>query len=235
VCRKHGLWLHGDGACGLLGAGVPETRALFKGIERADSLSFDPHKWLGVPYDCGVVLIRDFDKQRRTFSISAPYLKGIHDAPDIMDYLEYGPEMSRGFRALKLWMTLRFYGQRGLRESFAHSVGLVRHLHDRVVRHPDCQALHDPVLYLYCFQYVPAELAGKRDDPETKAMLDSLNQQVADEITRTGLALVMTTKIRGRVSIRMSVCSQRTTTGDIDETFDAVVATGRRLLHAHAK
>jgi glutamate/tyrosine decarboxylase-like PLP-dependent enzyme len=235
ICAKHGVWLHGDGACGLLAAGVPESRALFSGIERADSLSFDPHKWLGVPYDCGVVLVRDAERQRRAFSITAPYLRGIHDAPDMLDFLEYGPEMSRGFRALKLWMTLRFYGARGLREGFARSSGLVRYLHEKVVRHPDCRALHDPVMYLYCFQYLPTDLAGTRDEPEGRALLDSLNQQIADEITKSGLALVMTTRIRGRVAIRMSVCSQRTTPADIDETFDAITATGRRLLHAHAK
>ena len=131
VCAKHRVWLHGDGACGLLAAGLPETRLLFKGIERADSLSFDPHKWLGVPHDCGVVLVREGERLRRAFSITAPYLRGSLETQDgALDYLEYGPEMSRAFRALKVWMVLRFFGARGLRELFSKNLGLTRHLHE---------------------------------------------------------------------------------------------------------
>ena len=102
VCEKHGVWLHGDGACGLLAAGLPQTRLLFSGIERADSLSFDPHKFLGVPYDCGVVLVRDGERLRRAFSITAPYLRGSLETQDqAMDYLEYGPGCRVGSRRSK--------------------------------------------------------------------------------------------------------------------------------------
>ena len=103
VCRKHGVWLHGDGAIGLLAAALPETAGRFHGLERADSLSFDAHKWLGVPNDCGVVLVRHAERLRRAFSITAPYLRESRDEHDVdFDFLEYGPQMSRGFRALKV-------------------------------------------------------------------------------------------------------------------------------------
>lgn len=230
VCAKHGVWLHGDGACGLLAAGVPETRALFCGIERADSLSFDAHKWLGVPNDCGIVLVRHGERLRRAFSIAAPYLRGSLETGDVaLDYLEYGPQMSRAFRALKVWMVLRFFGARGLRDLFSKKLGLTRHLHDLVREHPDFEVLHEPTLYLYCFRYVPNGLEEIQEEPEIQARIDCLNQEIVDAIQRSGLALVMTTRIRGRVAIRMSLCSHRTLEEDVDATFEAIARWGRLL------
>ena len=233
VCAKHGVWLHGDGACGLLAAGLPETSMLFTGLERADSLSFDAHKWLGVPYDCGIVLVRHGDRLRRAFSIAAPYLRGGLDADDVaLDYLEYGPEMSRSFRALKVWMVLRSFGVSGLREILSKNLGLARYLHGLVREHPDFEVLHEPNLYLYCFRYVPNVLAEDREVPEVENQLDRLNQEIVEAIQRSGLALVMTTRIRGRVAIRMSICSHRTLEQDIDATFEAVARWGRLLFQS---
>ena len=230
VCTKHGVWLHGDGACGLLAAGVPETRTLFSGLERADSISLDAHKMLGVPYGCGIVLVRHRERLRRAFSITAPYLRGSLEKEDVaFDYLEYGPEMSRDFRALKLWMVLRFFGVRGMREIFSKNLGLARRLHDLVREHPDFEVLHEPILYLYCFRYVPNAWAGYLDQPEIQTQLDRLNQEIVEAIQRSGLALVMTTRIRGRVAIRMSICSHRTLEEDVDATFESIARWGRLL------
>jgi aromatic-L-amino-acid/L-tryptophan decarboxylase len=230
VCAKHSVWLHGDGACGLLAAGLPETRALFCGLERADSLSFDAHKWLGVPNDCGVVLVRHGERLRRAFSIAAPYLRGSLETEDVaFDYLEYGPQMSRAFRALKVWMVLRFFGALGLRELFSKNLGLARHLHNLVLEHPDFEVLHEPTLYLYCFRYVPNGMAERQEEPGVQTQLDCLNQEIVEAIQRSGLAMVMTTRIRGRVAIRMSICSHRTLEEDVDATFEAIARWGRLL------
>ena len=232
VCAKHGVWLHGDGACGLLAAGVSETRALFSGLERADSLSLDAHKWLGVPNDCGVVLVRHGERLRRAFSIEAPYLRGSLETEDVaLDYLEYGPQMSRAFRALKVWMVLRFFGASGLRELFSKNLGLTRRLHNLSREHPDFEVLHEPTLYLYCFRYVPNALAEHREEPGVQIQLDRLNQEIVDAIQRSGLALIMTTRIRGRVAIRMSICSHRTLVEDVDATFESIARWGRLLYH----
>lgn len=231
VCAEQGIWLHGDGACGLLAALLPENSALRSGLDRADSVSFDPHKWLGVPYDCGVVLVRHAERLRRAFSISAPYLRGPEDTDDRigLDFFEYGPEMSRSFRALKLWMTLRFYGASGLRQAFAKSLHLARHLHQLVRDHPDFEVIHEPMLYLYCFRYVPCALADSANEPEVRERLDRLNQQIADAVQRSGTALVMTSRIRGLVVLRMSICSQRTEEEDIERTLGALAQTGHEL------
>ena len=230
VCAKHDVWLHGDGACGLLAAGVAQTRDLFRGIERADSLSFDAHKWLAVPHDCGIVLVRHGERLRRAFSIEAPYLRGSLDTQDVaLDYLEYGPQMSRAFRALKVWMVLRFFGAHGLREVFAKNLGLARHLHHLVREHPDFEVIHEPTLYLYCFRYVPNNLARRQKEPGVRTRLDRLNQEIVEAIQRSGLALVMTTRIHGRVAIRMSICSHRTLEQDVDATFESIAQWGRLL------
>jgi aromatic-L-amino-acid/L-tryptophan decarboxylase len=229
VCAQHRVWLHGDGACGLLAAGLSETRALFRGLDRADSLSFDAHKWLGVPHDCGVLLVRHGQRLRRAFSIEAPYLRGGLETDHGLDYLEYGPQMSRAFRALKVWMVLRFYGARGLREVLSKNLRLTRRLHGLVRDHPDFEVLHEPTLYIYCFRYVPNGLAERQREPAVAAGLDRLNQEIADAIQRSGLALLMTTRIRGRVALRMSICSHRTLEEDVDTTFEAIARMGRRL------
>ena len=229
VCAKHGVWLHGDGACGLLAAGLPETRELFDGLERADSVCLDAHKWLGVPYDCGVVFVRDRERLRRAFSVAAPYLGERMGADDELDYLEYGPQMSRAFRALKVWWVLRFLGAGGLREALSKSLRLTRHLHALVREHPDFEVLHEPTLYLYSFRYVPN---GWMDSPVTSTTmecLDRLNAAIAEAIQRSGLALIMTTRIRGRVTLRMSICSHRTRVEDVEATFEALAGIGRRL------
>jgi aromatic-L-amino-acid/L-tryptophan decarboxylase len=230
VCERHGVWLHGDGACGLLAAGLDATRDLFRGIERADSLSLDAHKWLGVPNDCGVVFVRHAHRLRRAFSIAAPYLGEEPDPERFgLDFLEYGPQMSRGFRALKVWMVLRSLGARGLRAILAKNIALARRLHGLVMDHPDFQILHEPTLYIYSFRYVPYALADRTEEPGIPEALDALNQAVADAIVRSGLAFVMTTRIHGRVALRLSICSHRTLEDDIDQTFEAIAREGRRL------
>jgi glutamate/tyrosine decarboxylase-like PLP-dependent enzyme len=230
VCTRHGVWLHGDGACGLLAAGVPETRALFRGLERADSVCFDAHKWLGVPYECGVVLVRHAERLRRAFSIAAPYLEPPHEGDATpLDFLDYGPEMSRGFRALKVSMVLRFFGTRGLRSLFSKSLQHARHLHALVREHPDFEVLHEPTLYLYSFRFVPNLLAERQGELHVRAAIDRLNQDIAEAIQRSGVAFLMTTRIHGKVALRMSICSHRTEEEDIDATFESIASIGRAL------
>lgn len=233
VCARHGVWLHGDGACGLWLAGLPETRELFRGLARLDSVSVDAHKLLGVPCDCGVVMVRDGALLRRAFSLTAPYLGGDEVAAgDGLDYLEQGPQMSRGFRALKVWMTLRHFGAAGLRRQLAHQVSLARHLHRLVADHPDFEVLHEPRLFLYCFRFLPHALAERRGEAVAEARIDRLNQEIAELLQRSGLALVMTTRLGGRLALRFSICSHRTRATDIDRTFDAVARLGRGLAPA---
>lgn len=228
VCREYGLWFHADGACGAVGAMLPELRPRYAGLERADSVTLDPHKWLYVPYECGCVLIRDPDRQHRAFSMHASYLRGIlPDAHLGHDFYENGPQMSRGFKALKLWMTLKHYGAEGYRRLLRQNVRCAEHLDALVRADPDFEALHRPVINLYCFRFRPARLQGESGaQPE---LLDRLNQQIADAIQLSGLAFVMTSQLRGRTVLRLSICSHRTTLEDIEWVFDEMRRLGRRF------
>jgi glutamate/tyrosine decarboxylase-like PLP-dependent enzyme len=151
--------------------------------------------------------------------MNAPYLRGILPSSyDGLDFLEYGPEMSRGFRALKVWMTLRQRGIEGVRSALRTGIANTRRLHELVTDHPEFEAAHDPSLYLYCFRYRPADLGdGASDD-----YLDRLNQRVAEDVQRSGLASVMTTRLRGRIVLRLSICSHRTRLRDIETVFAAL-------------
>lgn len=235
VCADRGLWLHADGANGAFGAMLSDKRPLYRGLEKADSITLDPHKWLYIPYECGCVLVREPEKLRRAFSITAPYLRGTLPTEYTgLDYLEYGPQMSRGFLALKVWMTLKHYGVDGYRKLLSQNVRYAEHL-DRLVRaSTDFEPFHKPVLFIYSFRYAPERyrLAATRsgeDYERIDSYLDKLNQRIADEIQASGVAFIMTTKIRGRTVLRMSICSHRTTLADIELVFAKLRELGEML------
>lgn len=235
ICRERDLWFHADGACGAVGAILPDKKSLFRGLELADSVTLDPHKWLYIPYECGCVLVRDPEKLRRAFSMTAPYLRGsLPTEYTGLDYLEYGPQMSRGFRALKVWMSLKHYGAEGYRKLLAQNVKCAEHL-DRLVREStDFEALHEPALFIYSFRYAPEDLrrAGEQSikkSAEINDYLDRLNQQIADEIQLSGVAFLMTSRVHGRIVLRLSICSHRTTLDDIDLVFAKLRELGESL------
>jgi glutamate/tyrosine decarboxylase-like PLP-dependent enzyme len=236
VCQERGLWFHADGACGAVGAMLPEMRPLYKGLEQADSVTLDPHKWLYIPYECGCVLVKNPEKLRRAFSMTAPYLRGTLPTEYTgLDYFEYGPQMSRGFKALKVWMNLKHYGVEGYQRLLRQNVACAKHL-DRLVRASEgFEALHDPTLFIYSFRYAPKDLrsaAGEsaEKEEEINVHLDRVNQQIADEIQLSGLAFLMTTKVHGRTVLRLSICSHRTTLEDIDMVFAKLKELGEGLL-----
>ncbi len=234
VCESKGLWLHADGACGAVGAIIPEKKSLFRGLEKADSITLDPHKWLYIPYECGCILVRDAEKMRRAFSMTAPYLRGTLPTEYTgLDYLEYGPQMSRGFRALKVWMSLKHYGVEGYRKLLSQNVRAAAHLDSLVRGDPDFEALHEPELFIYSFRYVPRDLqsssASKDRRDRIDSYLDRLNQRIADEIQLTGLAFLMTTSVRGRTVLRMSICSHRTTLEDVEAVFKKLGELGKTI------
>jgi glutamate/tyrosine decarboxylase-like PLP-dependent enzyme len=236
VCEERDLWFHVDGACGAVGAMVPEFESRYAGMERGDSVTLDPHKWLFVPYECGAVFVREQDVLARTFSMHASYLRGsIAETPEEFDYYEFGPQMSRGFRALKLWMSLKHYGLEGYRALLRESVECAVRLDDLVRSHDDFAAVQEPNLFIYSFRYVPADLQEALADPPAVPLarvheyLDELNQGIADEVVQSGLAFLTTTTVHDRRTLRMSICSHRTTEEDVERVFDGLAEAGARL------
>src|SRR6185503_9016263 len=194
VCDAEGLWLHVDGAYGAVAAALPELAGATAGLNRARSLALDAHKWLSVPIECGCALIRDGALLRDAFSLVPPYLrteegKGFGGLPW---FSEYGPQQTRGFRALKLWMTLRTAGREGIEAMIRGNLAMAGRLAKHVDEAPDLERLAPVPLSIVCFRYVPKEAQGNED------RLDALNKRVMERIQTEGEAFVSSTVIRGR-------------------------------------
>jgi glutamate/tyrosine decarboxylase-like PLP-dependent enzyme len=207
------IWFHVDGAFGATAALSPRFRPLLAGIERADSLAFDFHKWAQVPYDAGCVLVRDQSMQLATFAQSLAYLtqeqRGLAGNPPWPRDL--GPDLSRGFRALKVWMTLRAYGTEGLARVVENGCDLAQYLAARVRDTPELELLAPVALNIVCFRVC----SGASD-------LDALNRELVADLQEAGIAAPSTTTIDGKLAIRAALFNHRTTKADIDALLDGL-------------
>jgi aromatic-L-amino-acid/L-tryptophan decarboxylase len=222
LCAEQGLWLHVDGAFGALAIASPAHAHLVAGIERADSLAFDAHKWLHAPYAVGCVLFRDERAHRAPFASAPAYLGRAErgTAAGAPWYADYGLELSREFRALKVWFTLRHYGIDALGASIARTCELATSLASRVRAADDLELLAPVALNVVCFRYRPAAV----DD---EAVLDDLNEAIAVGVQESGAAVLSTTRIAGKRALRACVVNHRTREDDLDVVLEAVVAAAR--------
>ena len=225
LCAAQRLWFHVDGAYGALGAALPSLRARYAGLARADSVALDPHKWLSVPVECGAVLVRDGRLLRESFSLVPDYLRTEADRGfgGLPWYSEYGIQQTRGFRALKLWMTLQHLGREGVRDLIARHLALAQHLSALVDAAPDLERLGDVDLSIVCFRFAPPRLRG--DD----RALDALNKRVMEEVQASGAAFLTQTTLGGRFALRACILHYATTESDLAALVDAVRETGVRL------
>jgi aromatic-L-amino-acid/L-tryptophan decarboxylase len=227
LCAEQRLWFHVDGACGALGMLAPEIAPKLKGIERADSLAFDFHKWGQVPYDAGFLLVRDGSDQQQAFSSSAAYLsrgqRGLSaGSPWPCDL---GPELSRGFRALKTWVTLKVYGAAALGEVIGHTCDLARYLEGRIRETPELELMAPVALNVVCFRYRPLDAMNGTADERT----DELNHRIVVQLQESGAVAPSSTEIGGRFSIRAAIVNHRSTRAEIDVLLEAVLEAGRSL------
>lgn len=225
LCAQERLWFHIDGAYGAVGVLDPRLAGQYAGMERADSLALDPHKWLSVPVECGCALVRDAALLRDTFSMVPPYLrteegKGFGGLPW---FSEYGFQQTRGFRALKLWMTLLHAGRDGLSTMISRQNDLARELGELVVGATDLELLADVTLSICCFRYVPA--GRELGDAE----LDTLNKQIMERIQADGAAFLTQAKVDGKFALRANVLHYATTSDDITALVSIVRQTGASL------
>jgi len=238
VAKEFGLWFHVDGAYGAVGALDQRKRSLFAGIERADSVSLDPHKWLYMPVDCGCLLYRDQEAARATFANDeADYIK-VHGLLDdeAFAFWDYGIELSRRFRALKIWLTLRYYGTRRIAEAVSHDNSMAAYLAQRVSAADDFELLAPVELSICCFRYVPAKLrkklqtASAAERRRIDAELDQLNAGVMAAVQRGGYAYVSNATVKGRFALRACITNFRTTEADIDQTLEVIREAARELM-----
>jgi glutamate/tyrosine decarboxylase-like PLP-dependent enzyme len=216
--EQEGLWFHVDGAFGAIAALAPKLRPLLAGIERADSVAFDFHKWAQVPYDAGCILVRDASHQLETFGAEAAYLRreqrGL--AGGGVWPCDLGPDLSRGFRALKVWMTLSVYGADRIGAIAQQTCDLAAALAARVDREPALQRLAPVRLNIVCFRYIAAD-----------GDLDRLNADIVADLQEAGIAAPSTTIVDGALAIRAAIVNHRTNHADIAILVDAILQTGR--------
>jgi len=222
--REQKLWFHVDGAIGALAAMSPNIRPLFRGMALADSLAFDFHKWLYVPYEAGCVLIRDGQKHRHSFSVAASYLetpeRGIGAMPDSTN--ARGPQLSRGFKALKVWAQIRDYGTETLGKLHDQNVAQAKYLADLVTASPDLELLAPVPLNIVCFRYAPTHLA----DAERSAV----NREILMRLQEQGIAAPSSTKIDGHFAIRVAITNHRTRRHDLETLVQETQRLGRTIM-----
>lgn len=216
VAAREKAWFHLDGAFGALGMLAQDIAPRLAGIERADSIAFDFHKWLQVPYDAGFVLVRDGATHLATFSSPAAYLsreaRGL--AAESPWPCDYGPDLSRGFRALKTWFTLQAYGTDRLGRAISGSCAVARYLGERVDGETELELLAPVSLNIVCFRY-------RADEP------DELNRRIVTALQESGVAAPSTTVLGGRLAIRCAIVNHRTARSDVDALLAAVLRLGR--------
>ncbi len=212
LVERHGGWLHVDGAFGLFARLTPRTAALTAGVERADSVISDGHKWLNVPYDCGFAFVRDLELLKEPFRLTAAYLPS-DETPS--------PEASRRARALAVWATLAAYGRSGYRAMVERHLDLAQRLGRRVENEPELELLAPVTLNIVCFRYRPPGLDEEQ--------LDELNSWLGEAVLADGRVFFGTTRYGGRVAFRPAIVNWRTTERDVDLIVDVLLElAGRR-------
>ena len=226
IAQAEQLWLHIDGAFGAMGVLCDHLRPRLSGIKRADSLAFDFHKWLHVNYDAGFILMRSEELHRRAFSERPEYLKGSERglAAGNPWPVEYGPELSRGFRALKIWTQLAEHGTDKLGALIAQNCEQAAYLKTLVDAHPRMEVVAPVAMNICCFRYLAPE-------QDTQA-LDRLNDEIVVQLQIQGLAAPSTTLVGGRNAIRVNITNHRTTRADLDMLVREIDRIGQALVPA---
>jgi glutamate/tyrosine decarboxylase-like PLP-dependent enzyme len=260
IAREHDLWFHIDGAYGAPAAMIADQKPAFTGLELADSVSLDPHKWLYTPVDCGCLLFRDAAAARKTFTAEADYVK-VHELAEIESFAfwDYGIELSRRFRALKIWLTLKYYGAQRIAAAIAGDIAIANYMAECVSRDSEFELLAPVQLSICCFRYVPARLRAKLESaiPPTGAQasrlhlrnssnrdgcapvddegerieseINRLNEQIMYRVQRGGQAYLSNAMLRGKFALRACIINFRTTRADIDLTLQTVRDVARQI------
>jgi glutamate/tyrosine decarboxylase-like PLP-dependent enzyme len=223
LCREYGLWFHVDGAFGAFAALAPSLRSTVAGMQQADSLAVDLHKWGYLPFEVGLALVRHPDAHRATFATSSRYLdatpRGI--VAGGFPFAELGVQLSRGFRALKVWMSLKAQGADAWGRLVEQNVAQARHLRDRVLAEPRLELLAPAPLNVVCFRYVAPGLGA--------AALDAANEEILLRVQERGIAVPSSTVLGGRFALRVAITNHRSRLEDFDLFVDAVLAIGAEL------
>jgi aromatic-L-amino-acid decarboxylase len=216
VARTYDVWLHVDGAYGGLAAMArPES---FRGLDRADSISIDPHKWLYQPLDCGCLLYRDPASARAAFSHTGDYARTLQSDPvEGFAFFEESIELSRRFRALKVWLSIRYHGAEAFREAIRGDLALAQRLASRIEAEPELELLAPVALSAVCFRYMGAR-------SESEGRIDDLNLRILQRVIARGRVYISNATVRGRFALRACIVNHRSTPDDVDAVVSETLA-----------
>ena len=221
LCREQNLWFHIDGAYGAAAVLTARGRQLLAGIELADSLSFDPHKWLFQPFECGCVLVREGERLEQAFNIHADYMSDTRRYSAEFNYADSGIQLTRGFRALKLWMSVRTFGLAAFRQAIEHGFEMAEFAAQEIERLEGWELVSGPQMGIVCFRF--------KEGPE------DLHERIVDALIADGTALATTTTLAGRAVLRFCTINPRTTEEDIRMALAAIDSIARRLASGRAE
>ncbi len=216
ICRQYDLWLHVDGAYGGTAAIVPEFRYVLDGAEHADSLVVNPHKWMFTPVDCSALYLRDPQAFKGAFSLVPEYLRT--GQSDVNNYMDWGIQLGRRFRALKLWMVIRAFGHEGLAARVREHIRLAQDLAQWVDAHPDFERMAPTPLSTVCLRACPQRFAADESD-EANTYLNDLNMRLMDAVNASGKAYISHTILHGRVTLRIAIGNLRTTEAHVRQAW----------------
>lgn len=217
IARQFGLWMHVDACYGGFAIMAPSVRHLFSGFAQADSIALDPHKWLYAPMDCGCVLYRDPAAARNTFGHDAEYTRVMEQQDDeAFAFWDYGPELSRRFRALKVWMILKGAGITALSEAIENNIACACYLEELVRSSDDFEMLAPVELSIFCFRYRPSSLRKRSANSDEDIALDQFNERLLVALQRDGSSYLSNALVGGRFALRGCVLNYRTTKGDME-------------------
>jgi aromatic-L-amino-acid decarboxylase len=220
LCRREGLWMHVDAAYAGAAASLPEKRPLFAGWEEADSVVWNPHKWLFLPLECTGLFFRRMERVRRAFSVVPTYLETPEGSAGVREYMDYGIQLGRRFRALKTWIMMRTFGAKALRERLRSHVDLALRLERDLRSEPDVELLAPVLFSVVVFRFAPAGLS----EPER----DALNQRVLEAVNREGRSFISHGVVKGRYALHAALGSLRTE----ERHVEGLVESLRRALRA---
>jgi aromatic-L-amino-acid/L-tryptophan decarboxylase len=227
VCRDEKLWLHVDAAYGWPAVLVPEESQALRGISRCDSITLDPHKWFGQTFEAGCLLVRDGKRLAETFAIRPEYMQDVEPADDEINFADCGLALTRRFRALKIWLSVKVLGVDWFRQMINRSCRLADLAQIVLEKEGAFEILCPRRLSIVCFRYRPARWIPRSQAEEEK--LDALNLAIIEELRATGRAFISSTRLNGRVALRFCFVNWRTTSGDVEEIVRLLASIGKRL------
>lgn len=221
ICKKEKIWLHVDAAYGGVAAVIPEMRYIFNGIEKADSIVVNPHKWMFTPIDLSVFFTKKPDVLKRAFSLVAEYLK-TEDSEKVQNYMDYGIQLGRRFRSLKLWFIIRYFGVEGIADRIKEHLELAQYLKKEIETNENFEIMAPVPLSVVCFRFHPKKI-------KDEMLLDDLNEKLMNLVNASGEVFISHTKLNNKLVLRIAISGLRTEKRHVDKAWEMIVKKTKEL------